>query len=832
MKPRNANTPMNAERPTKKPAMIRVPGAGSNGIGLRKLDSLPPPLPMSSHFDKSSAIATRNFAFVTLSTYDSRRMSAIHVVVRSQPERGQNPDFTGNHGHFDVVVDGVNITARVGEGQALSVLAELGTTLAEMLSGRRTRSVVQLHSQQDAWELGLELDGRHALVTVFKSGPSPEVAVTERPVELVALRHGLLEALASAMAVKATRAVAGAIQLAHHLLASVPVPVIPRRSNCDVTITPRPVRTFAFCAEARLRSGNAEGRPSCDQVERSDLHALLFAGKFGVSARGRVQTVASVPIFLVAERLVELAQEALSARQQARPLFRRCQIGSVRIGVRLAPVDAPLAFSLGSADTPSGSGLTYPELEPTTFCQAVVLFVRSLRDAMCSADPHQLHNLKLSTLVEAANALAELTQVAQNDSTITNPRPDEYRRFAVRRVDTESTGRWSGGVPLRFSARWSATVPNIDLKSVIVTDEYFLVGSQRETACLERISGSVVWRSPMTRAGTLAIPGGFVRLHADGKLAVHEIQDGQTRFAVRLVPRAAGGAAGAVVLAPGLPKLIAVAEGDRRITAVDLVSGETRWRYTARRPSALRVRRAGKLVIVGGGDSVLVALDVSTGETVWRAADRLPFTGDVAVDGEDAFAVAAGAQGRGNLQCYDVCSGELRWRAEIEDRPIAGLAPLLTPGVVVVAVRDARGSGMRAFDRRTGDEIWHMDPGLLPRQLGWIAVDDGIVVNGADATITAIESTTGALRYRHVLSRPMDPDLPRQIQPVLRSGALFLPQQQVMVIRPRDGHVLGTVPTDLLPDLVRVDDQTAVYVAEESGHVACFSASPMLVRVK
>jgi outer membrane protein assembly factor BamB len=760
-------------------------------------------------------------------------MAAIHVVVRSRPERPRNSESPASSGHFDVVVDGINVTARVGEGQAMAVLAELGTGVAELLTGRRTRSTVQLCSKGDAWELGLEVDGSHALITVFKSGQASEVAVAERPVELGALRQGLLEALASAKNTQPPSCFANAVELAHRLLSSATITELPRCERCEVSLRPRMIKNFAFRAEAQMRNAKVgTSAPGNTQLERSDLHALLFVGTFGVSAGGRNQMVASAPLFLVADRLVELAREALLARQQARPLFRRYQVGPVRLGVRLAPVDAPLAFSLGSTVTPGGAGLTFPELDPIVFAQSVVLFVRELRDAILVADPSQAQNLKLSDLVAAANLLAESTQPSQVETTLTNPRPEEYRRFAIARPDQDARGRWESGVPVRFSARWTASVPNIDLKSVLVTGEHFLVGALRETACLERRTGDVLWRMPLPRAGTLAIPSGFVRLHPDGRLAVHDIATGQSRFSLRLVPRAAGGAAGAVVLAPGLPRLIAVAEGDRRITAVELLSGEIRWRYTARRPAPLRVRRAGRLFLVGGGDSILVALDVATGETVWRATDRLPFTGDVAVDGEDAFALAVGAQGRGSLSCYDVCSGQLRWRTAIDDHPTPGQAPLLTPTTVVVAVRDARGSGARAFDRHRGEVIWQLEPGQLPRQSGWLAVDDGIVVNGTDATITAIEATTGALRYRHVLVRPTDPDIPRQLQPVLRSGALFLPQQQVVVMRPRDGQVLGTVPTELLPDLVRVDDESAVYVAEESGHVACFAALPMLVRVK
>ncbi|HMA95445.1 MAG TPA: PQQ-binding-like beta-propeller repeat protein [Polyangiaceae bacterium] len=759
-------------------------------------------------------------------------MTAIHVVLRSSPERASRSESKDSRGHFDVVVDGINVTARVGDGQALGVIAELGTTLVELMSGRRNRAVVQLYSQQDAWELGLEVDGRHALLTVFKGGQAPELAVAERRVELVALRHALLDALGSAKNAKSSPAVSRAIGLAHQLLSSVPVTALPARPHCEVSITPRPVRSFAFRAEARLRSAGNEAAFAGNRLERSDLHALLFLGSFGVAARGRIQTIGEVPVFLIADRLVELAGEALSARQQARPLFRRYQIGAVRVGVRLAPVDAPMAFSLGSADSPTGSGLTFPDLDPVVFAQAVVLFVRSLRDAILAADPSQAYNLRLTDLANAANSLAEQAQPSDSESALTNPRPEEYRRFAIARVDSQATGHWDSGVPVRFSPRWTATVPNIDLKSVIPHGEHFIIGALRETACLARRTGEVLWRKPLARAGTLAIPNGFVRLHPDGRVSVHDIETGETRFGVRLAPRAGGGAAGAVVLAPGLPKLIAIAEGDRRITAVDLVSGEIRWRYTARRPAPLRVRRAGRLLLVGGGDSVLVALDAISGETIWRAADRVPFTGDVAVDAEDAFILAAGAQGRGNLHHYDACTGELRWTAVVEDRPLIGVTPILTPTAVVVAVRDARGSGARAFDRKSGEELWNIEPGQLPRQSAWLGIDELVVVNGTDATVTAIEAKTGALRYRHVLSRPLDPDIPRQTQPVLRSGALFVPQQQVIVMRPRDGQMLGTVPTDLLPDVVRVDEQSAVYVAEESGHVACFASAPKLVRVK
>ena len=46
------------------------------------------------------------------------------------------------------------------------------------------------------------------------------------------------------------------------------------------------------------------------------------------------------------------------------------------------------------------------------------------------------------------------------------------------------------------------------------------------------------------------------------------------------------------------------------------------------------------------------------------------------------------------------------------------------------------------------------------------------------------------------------------------------------------GAPLGKVPTDLIPDLLRVDERCDVYVAEESGHLAAFAAGPRLSLVK
>ena len=756
-------------------------------------------------------------------------MSAIHVVVRPGADRGNQPRPSPLYGLFDVVVDGINVTARIGENQALTLLADLGTAVADLHNGHRSRVVLPLYATSEAWELGLEADASDALMTVFRTGSNPEVAAFERRVPFEKLRRGILDALKNVASQTCPVPVRQGLENAKHALQDRHAGPAPKaRRTQSVAITPRAIRGFAFRADTTLRV--CETAAASGQVERSDLHALLCQGIFGVTARGRTWSVADSPIFLIAERLVELAEAAVQAQQSASPLFRRIQVGHVRLGVRLAPADGPLAVSLGNAHAGSDQGVTFPQLEPAVFAQAVTSFVESLRDALLRADPAQSLNLRLQNLVSAAETISEQIRPQKDQGTLVNSKRDTYRRFAA--TAAPSSSRWEQGAGLRFSPRFIATVPQIDLKSVFHCADALIVGSQRETCCLDPVTGDSRWRIPTARAASIGTPAGLVRLFPDGRLALHDIESGNQRFCLRLTPRSQGGACGAVVYAPGLPRLLAVCEGDRRVTAVDLVSGEVRWRYTAARPAPLRVRRAGGLLLVAGGDSVMVALDATTGETVWRACDRLPFTGDISVNGDDVFAVSAGAQGNAFLHSIDAWSGELRWQAEVEDRSILGQSPLPCKTHVLVPVRDARGCGVRALSRSTGHADWNVPPGFFPRSVAWLMVDDLLMVNSGTGTFVCMEAVTGALKYRHVFSQSIEQDQPRRLEPVFRGGALFVPQHQVQVLRPQTGAILGVVPSDLVPDLVRVDDRYGVLIAEESGHMSAFSVAPLLVRVK
>ena len=125
-------------------------------------------------------------------------MSAIEVVVRTPKPPEGIPGPSPLKGVLDLVVDGVNVTARLGEGPALLLLAELASGVALLSRGRRDRTAAPFYARGEAWEVGLEADGSDVLLTVYRTAPSVAVAVHERRIDLVTLRQALSNALDAA----------------------------------------------------------------------------------------------------------------------------------------------------------------------------------------------------------------------------------------------------------------------------------------------------------------------------------------------------------------------------------------------------------------------------------------------------------------------------------------------------------------------------------------------------------------------------------------------------------------------------------------------------------
>jgi outer membrane protein assembly factor BamB len=763
---------------------------------------------------------------------------------------------------IDVFIDGASSTARAAESGAIGpldtkarsaasvggVLRDLATALAELAGKARGKAIVRFYD--DAWELCIERLGAKASLSVYRAGSDPSVTVLDRWVAFDEVVESAREAIRAVVARgMSSRPLAIEMRGLDEMLAAVRVdtpegmPAIP--PSMPVTIEIDRDAPISIAADFALRPGPEEAaEPS---VERADLHALLFRGRVRAEIRGRAVELGEGHPFLIAERLLQVARQTLDAWERGQPLYMRGDAGGLLVGVRLTS-GAELALTLGGAMTMNPRPLhTFPALGVADFVEAALAFGRALVRAILRRDRSQCMNLRLSGFRRALRETGDaLREACQADAKI-NPTPEPYRAFAsVSQRPREKDGGAIGTARLRYSPRWRALVPGIDLRATFLCGDRLIVGAAAETFCLDRATGQINWRVETERATSVVTPGGVARIHPDGTLAVHDFGTGEVTLRTWLAPRLGGPVAGAVVHVPGLPRLLIVTEGERHLVAVDLTSGEPRWRFawggaakSARTVTrgALRMKRAGKLLYFTSGDSALTALDVLTGAVVWRVRDRLRFRAAPTLDHDALFAIAGGVNCATQLYGVDAFSGRVRWSrllASATGRSACTLegAPLAAAGTVAVAARDRHGLTLHAFDRETGEPRWTSTPSIAPVGTSWIALDDLLIGNTPTGEIVAIEATTGALRYRHVLGRVLEADVPRRLEPVLRSGALFVPHTDVQVLRPRDGVLLGAIsPCEAIPDMLRVDERCDVYIAEESGHLISFSAGPRLALV-
>ncbi|HVR18968.1 MAG TPA: hypothetical protein VMS65_04715, partial [Polyangiaceae bacterium] len=192
-------------------------------------------------------------------------MSAIEVVVRnpepspsgSVPPSGHSP----LKGVLDVLVDGVNVTARLGEGPALLLLAEIASAVAAISRGRRERATAPFYARGEAWEVGLEADGESVLLTVYRTAPSVSIAVHERRIDLVTLRGALVRALDEAHRIS-PRSTKSALTAARAGLDS-PWPSYGRRplERRTVAFVTKPVDPLGLECELTLRCAPRAHRP-------------------------------------------------------------------------------------------------------------------------------------------------------------------------------------------------------------------------------------------------------------------------------------------------------------------------------------------------------------------------------------------------------------------------------------------------------------------------------------------------------------------------------------------------------------------------------------------
>jgi outer membrane protein assembly factor BamB len=704
-------------------------------------------------------------------------------------------------------------------------LAELTAAAAALAIGSKPKVLLPLASA--AIEYALVRRGDAVLISCYGTSSAPVVYQLDRAIPL----RRLLDSCAQSMLEMAGQELDPtarqiAIRVAERALATKitpdpegPVsPMNQRGGELDAPGEHVPL-SFGYEAAVYPSSSSSQGRSA-----RADVHALLFEGHLWAFVRGRRLSLARGPIMLAAHRMVVAVRTLVDSWDSARPTHVRLRAGGFQIAMRKS------THQLVSVELSSeGRGdLTATSLTIAEAALPILKLASDLLRSLVASDRGQSRNLRVRALRQEVRALRREIRSRRSADSFVNLDPDRLRMH--HSGDAGDTRQPNKLPSLQFDERWRICLEGLDANSVFMCGDRLVIATQTHLVAVSRDDGKILWARPGQASTTLMAGSVLIRLSADGEVELCDVADGEPYCSTHISPRIGGPPVGLMAGGENMPPVAVLTEGSHRLVAIDVRTGEPRWRFASRSGGEFRMTKVGRVLLVTCGEEAIHALDIATGEDVWRFAERGCFQFKPLVSNETVIAAAVRGRREGALFAIDLYSGQPRWQRELPGPPTSD--PCVAANVALVSTAGEEAT-LAAHCMQTGESLWETrDPGLGIGGAG-LTFDETWIVNAPFGQLSALDVRTGITRWNTNLADALADEIPRRLEPVLRGGALFVPASSVHVVRPADGQKLSaSLPCDLVPDLMRVDERGWVYVAEESGYVAAYAPKPMLTLIR
>jgi outer membrane protein assembly factor BamB len=695
-------------------------------------------------------------------------------------------------------------------------LAELTAAAAALAMGAKRKALLPLATA--AVEYALVRRGDSVLVSCYGTSSAPVVYQLDRAVPLRLLldtcAQTMLEMAAQELDPTARQI---GVRVAERALATKIKPdpeglVAPLNQRGGDLDTPGEHVPLAFGYEAAIYpcSSSSQGRST-----RADVHALLFEGHLWTFVRGRRLSLVRGPVMLAAHRMVVAVRTLIESWDSAQPTHVRLRAGGFQIAMRKS------SHQLVTVELSSDGGgdLTATSLTIAEAALPILKLASDLLRSLVSSDRGQSRNLRVRALRQEVRALRREIRARRSADSFVNLDPDRLRIH--RGGDSEETEKPDRLPSLQFDERWRISLEGLDANSVFMCGDRLVIATQTHVVAVSRDDGEVLWARPGEASTTLMAGSVLIRLSADGEVELCNVEDGEPYCSTRISPRIGGPPAGLMAGGNEIPPVAVVTEGSHRLVAIDIRTGEPRWRFASRSGGEFRMTKVGRVLLVTCGEEAIHALDIATGEDVWRFAERGCFQFKPLVSNETVVAAAVRGRREGALFAIDLYSGQPRWQRELQGPPTSDPCAAANVALVSTAGDEA---ALSAHCLQTGESLWNTrDPGLGIGGAG-LTFDETWIVNAPFGQLSALDVRSGKVRWNTNLADALADEIPRRLEPVLRGGALFVPASSVHVVRPADGQKLSA--------LMRVDERGWVYIAEESGYLAGYAPKPMLTLVR
>lgn len=710
------------------------------------------------------------------------------------------------------------LLGRVDEVE-LPTTTDLASAAIALASGSKRRALLPLAGTPG--ELALERRGDDVVVSLYTTTSQPEVAVRERKIALRTFLDTVGRcAQRGSQASRETRTIARALGERAMATAIEPIEMDETRTfRGGATEAPQRKAPLAFGYELTLRGATrGAGRGA-----RADVHALLFDGVLTAYLHGRRIVLARGAMMLPVLRMLSAARVVLEARTSRRSPHVRARAGAFAIALR---ADANGKFAL-TLDGERGASVSAAALSPDETILPIAKLASEIVREIVAFDRSQARNLRIRAIREDIRALRRIGKQREEREGFVNDDADRLRALAGLESGTVADfPARSAPSALRYGERWRVALDGLDASGTFLCGDRLVVSSSKHTVAVSRDDGAILWARDASSAVCSIAGDVLVRSMPDGLVELCSVRDGEPFAESRIATRAGRPSQAIWVGDASTPPVAVFREGTSRLSAIDLRTGELVWRFGSRKSRTLDVTRVGRMLVVATDDAVH-GLDAISGEELYRHVEE--GAAPVAVAASRDRVLCTYDRPNASLVALDAFGGGVVHRATLDGSPRGPLVAY--EGGAIVAVATSEGTELVRFGHDGSRTFSVADPGLA-KSAGHLVVDGRLVLNARGGLVSALALDDGHTIWSARLARPND-ESPRMLDPMLRSGALFVPASEVGVMRPADGSLATTqFPCDLIPDRLLVDERSWVYVAEESGHVAAFAPIAHLTLIR
>ncbi|MBW2192030.1 MAG: PQQ-binding-like beta-propeller repeat protein [Deltaproteobacteria bacterium] len=314
-----------------------------------------------------------------------------------------------------------------------------------------------------------------------------------------------------------------------------------------------------------------------------------------------------------------------------------------------------------------GCDLTATSLTIAEAALPILKLASDLLRSLVSSDRGQSRNLRVRALRQEVRALRREIRARRSADSFVNLDPDRLRIH--NSGESEEAAAPSRLPSLQFDERWRICLEGLDANSVFMCGDRLVIATQTHVVAVSRDDGKVLWARPGEASTTLMAGSVLIRLSADGEVELCNVEDGEPYCTTHITPRIGGPPVGLMAGGDNIPPVAVVTEGSHRLVAIDVRTGEPRWRFASRSGGEFRMTKVGRVLLVTCGEEAIHALDIATGEDVWRFAERGCFQFKPLVSNETVIAAAVRGRREGALFAIDLYSGQPRWQRELPGPP-------------------------------------------------------------------------------------------------------------------------------------------------------------------